>query len=400
MKKLLIYSLALVTSISFYACSDFDLQHDTLTGEELLNKSIDGEVVTDQTDDAPQWRANEKYTKLINSFGTTLNRFGEESPKYPDFYGGAYFSDSGKLTLYIYGDFDRGKEAVTSVIGSSDVEFKKADYSYKYLSDIAEDIYMYVLNEKESVALRSIGSFGVMDKTNSVEVRLIGLDDAKAKMFTSAILDKPGVTFKNSLGRLKLKADLRPGCKASTNVSGTAYGSFAFPAKRISDGTVGMVTSGHVISVGQALYQSGVAVGTCSASQRSGSVDAAFVPINNLTLYPTSNVLCATSGLLSLNTIAPLVGTNIHLEGAVTFHSQGVITGTNEYIIDEDGIPYTNLTSGNYTASHGDSGGITYSLNIATGTRYTAGVNMGGDGTNEYFCKANLVLSNLGLQRY
>ena len=154
-----------------------------------------------------------------------------------------------------------------------------------------------------------------------------------------------------------------------------------------------------MFSVGTTLYQSGIPIGTCSISQRSGSVDAAFLTIDNLSSYPVSNTLCSSSNLLSTNTVNPMVGTNIFIEGAVTSFSQGVIIGTNESIIDDDDILLTNLTSADYTATYGDSGAITYTLDPSF-TRYTAGVNVGGDGTYEYYCKADIVLSNLGLERY
>lgn len=398
MKKLLIIGLAVMTIGSFNACKDVDWNNDTILSETLESKSSDQNLI-DQSNETGQWEANQKYSKLISSFGTFINRFGNETPEYPDFYGGAYFSEQGKFTIYIHGDFEEGIRAVTSVIGKDNIEFKKADHSYKYLCNLSDEISDYVLKNKESDVVQMISSFGVMDNTNTLEVRLIGLDEEKADRFSRAVLNKKAITFKNSMGRIKLKADLRPGCIASADAFGSSYGSFAFAAKRISDGTIGMVSSGHVFSVGQTLYQSGTAIGTCSISQRSGSVDAAFIPISNLTSYPVSNFLCSTTNLLSTSTLNPLLGTNIHLEGAVTNHSQGVVTGTNETIIDEFNITLTNLTAGDYTATHGDSGAITYTLDPSF-TRYTAGVNVGGDGTYEYYCKADIVLSDLGLERY
>lgn len=398
MKKLLIIGLAVMTIGSFNACTDVDWNNDTMLSEKLEDKSSD-QILIDQKNDEAQWEANQKYTKLISSFGTFINRFGDETPEYPDFYGGAYFSEHGKFTVYIHGDFEEGIRAVTSVIGNDNIEFKKADYSYKYLCSLADEIYDFVLKDKTSDVAQTISSFGVMDKTNTLEVRLIGLDDAKAEMFSRRVLDKKGITFKNSMGRIELKADLRPGCIASADAFNASHGSFAFPAKRTSDGTIGMVSSGHVFSVGTTLYQSGIPIGTCSISQRSGSVDAAFLTIDNLSSYPVSNTLCSSSNLLSTNTVNPMVGTNIFIEGAVTSFSQGVIIGTNESIIDDDDILLTNLTSADYTATYGDSGAITYTLDPSF-TRYTAGVNVGGDGTYEYYCKADIVLSNLGLERY
>jgi hypothetical protein len=74
-----------------------------------------------------------------------------------------------------------------------------------------------------------------------------------------------------------------------------------------------------------------------------------------------------------------------------------------EEIVAETGSindePLTNLTTANYSAAGGDSGGIVYYLNSA-GTRYTAGIHSGASSSTRYFVKAAQINSALGTTRY
>ncbi|WP_333862755.1 hypothetical protein [Sphingobacterium sp.] len=57
------------------------------------------------------------------------------------------------------------------------------------------------------------------------------------------------ISFRKSEGEMVLEATLNPESKDAVNTSGSSYGSYAFAAKRNSDGKVGMVTAGHVIKL-------------------------------------------------------------------------------------------------------------------------------------------------------
>lgn len=206
MRKLLIIGLAVMAIGSFNACINGTMSDDVALSEKSEHGSSD-QTHTHQRNEVAQWEANQKYETLINSFGTVVNRFGNEIPKYPDFYGGSYFSEHGKFIIYIHGDFEEGKRAVISLIGNDDIEFKKAEYSYQYLCDISDEIVDYLLQNKTSDVAQTISSFGVMDNTNTVEVRLIDLDDAKAEMFSKTVSNRKGITFKTAKGRIELKTD-------------------------------------------------------------------------------------------------------------------------------------------------------------------------------------------------
>ncbi|RRA95550.1 S1 family peptidase [Paenimyroides viscosum] len=353
-----------------------------------------------EADASHQWEANENLTKLIESFGTTTNRFQEEVPKYPEYYGGAFITDKGNLTILLHGNQEKGKQNVTSVIGNGNIEFKEAKYSYGYLTSLMDEFNEFALDKKDPHLLEILSSFSLMDETNEIEVQVVGLNDQKITTLKKSIFNKSAVRFTESSGKVKAEVTINPGCEVSRNSSMAGSGSVGFKAKRNSDGKIGFVTAGHAILVGEtAYYGSGTAVGTCVNSQQSGTVDAAFVILSNPTSDNVSNTLCGTSNLLSVSTTLPGVGTTVNKIGQSTGATSGKIISTNVSVIGGTGSTITNMTSAGYTSAGGDSGGPVYTYISSTGTRPTAGIHMGASGSTRYYTKATNILSTFAISR-
>lgn len=400
MWKILTTMLAFMTLLSFTACSDADMHQELNKNEEITAKSLNGKPGM-EADASHQWEANEKLTHLIESFGTTRNRFQEEVPKYPEYYGGAYITEQGGLTILLHGDQRKGKQAVNVVIGSSSIEFREAQYSYVQLNETMDRLNDFVINRTKSDALGNFNLFSLMDSENRIVVYLNDYSDSRIEEFKKNVSNSPAITFQKSEGEMMFEANLYPGCKAAVNVSGTSYGSYGFRAKRNSDNVVGMVTAGHVISAGGILYEGGVSIGTCSMSKIVGTVDVAFVPITNPSTYVPSNTICGTSNLLSTSTSLPGVGTLVNQVGASTNATSGNIISTNTtWTSPTSGNTLTNITSAGYTSAGGDSGGIVYTYVSSTGTRYTVGTHIGAIGSTRYYTKADQALSALGVSLY
>lgn len=396
MKRMLFAALALVTVWSLNACSDADMHRELNAQEELsASKIADGTVAADA---AVQSEAVEKYTKLIASFGTTKNRFQEEVPDYPDYYGGAHVTPQGELTILIAGDLEHGSNAVRSIAGSGKVAFKAADYSYAQLSGIMDELNDFAINKKNPAAQKNFNIFSLMDQQNRVVVELNEYSDAKIAEFKSQVLNSPAITFVKSKGQMKLEVDLNPGCKADLNAAGTNFASYGFRARRNSDLAVGMVTAGHAIGVGQTLYQGGTAIGTCSASQVAGSADAAFVPITNPLAYVPSNILCSSTSTLSNVIYAPPVGSSITKLGVGGSATGSVLNINTTWVSPFNGNTLTNMTRANYISSPGDSGALIYGT-ISSANR-PAGIHTGELAGDRYFTKAAQITSALGLTIY
>lgn len=398
--KRLFSVIALSAILLFSSCSEAERFENNSDTQQSSSKMV-GNSLSMEADGSYQWEANEKLVKLLESFGTTINRFNQLLPNYPEYYGGAYISEKGNLVIYIHGDQEKGMRAVIATIGSGNIEFKKAEYSYSNLTAIMDDLNELALRRKDPAILESLTSFSLLDKSNEVEVQLIGLNDQKMEMLNKAVSNRPGITFKESTGRVKAEITMNPGCEVSRNASMAGSGSIGFRAKRNSDGKLGFVTAGHAILVGEtAYYSGGTAVGTCVNSQQSGTVDAAFVTINTPASDDASNTLCGTSNLLSVSTTLPGVGTTVNKIGQSTGATSGTIISTNVSVIGSTGSTITNMTSANYTSAGGDSGGPVYTYISSSGTRPTAGIHMGASGSTRYFTKASNILSTFGLSRH
>ena len=138
-------------------------------------------------------------------------------------------------------------------------------------------------------------------------------------------------------------------------------------------------------------------MGTVDKSTVGGNIDASFILLHDYPNNYTTNLIGGVNNLSTLTSL-PGVGTTINIRGAYT-QASGKILDTNVIIENEDGTTLYNLTSATYPAIKGDSGGIIYSYVSASNTRYTVGVHVGLKNSVTYYCKANNVLSALGLSR-
>ena len=298
------------------------------------------------------------------------------------------------------GDLMAGREKIRELIESDDFISQHCKHSYGRLTRTISELNVFKLNPANAARSSNFNAYALMDSKNEIWVELLEFNDSKIEEFKRHVNRSSAIAFKKSSGVFKDEvAYLNPGCSAPINAAGTSYGSYAFRAERTSDGLRGMVTAGHVLGVGGVLYNNGVAIGTCVASQNSGSVDAAFIPISNIANYTPSNSLCGTTTVLSTATSLPGAGTACNMVGATTGSASGTIISTNATITFSGGT-LTNMTSADYTSAPGDSGGIIYTYVSSTNTRYSVGIHKGAVGSTKYFTKASLALSALGLARY
>lgn len=397
MKKHFFITLACCLFLLFTSCSDSSIstQFDERGSEKITKFTSD---INEEADAAIQEEANLKIGKLMQAFGAN-NALGKSNVSYPDYYGGSFISDKGILTIYISGKFGVGKKEILKIIDEDKVKFKPAKFSYKYLTGLMDELNVWAKTKEDPSLLNFISTFGVMDELNTIEVNVLGLDEYKKSLLEKSIFGKEGIKFTNVSGRVKLETIIYPGCTVDRTSSMVTAGSVGFKAKRNSDGKIGFVTAGHAISVGETAYYGGAAVGTCANSKQSGTVDAAFVVLNNISTDEVSNTLCSTVDNLSLSTTLPGVGTVVNKRGRQTGATSGKILSTNISIISATGETIDNMSTADYNSDEGDSGGTVYTYISSTGARPTAGIHMGAIGTTRYFTKATNILSTFGLSR-
>lgn len=385
------------------SCSD-DNWDSKLTGmsndvypTELVANNAPNEIPMDN-----QLEANEVNQILLDNLildGKYIMRSNHNKKDYPSYWGGSYITPNGMLTILFKGDSLEVVKRLSTIKESNLYHFERCKYSYQELQQVMDELDKCIGNA-EAFIKDNVCGYGILDDKNTVEVSLKYKDENFIKKFKT-IYNHPALSFVES-GQLIEETDLNPGGYLTCSTTGS-HGSFAFRAiEKSGKKKVGMVTAGHVLSVNQNVYVAGTVIGTCSVSQNSGSVDAAFVPIVSTSFIP-SNYIVGTINELSTTTSLPGVGTFVNMRGSATGTKGkgGYIKSTN-YTCIENNIKYTNMTTATYESQAGDSGGIIYTYIKSSETRYTVGIHKGTTTTSgiKVFTKADLALSALNVERY
>lgn len=392
-----IYLTVLALALSFNSCSD-SMREDLVTNKHELNISTLKKGESSEADSDFQMNANLSLEKINNHFSmNTLNK--SDAIDYPDYYGGAYINDSGKLVVLIKGSPNRYKKNIEDIIGNQEVEFIACKNSYKDLNSIMKSLNSYKSDPSTSnnVNSKNFNLFHLDDVSNNIVVYLDDDSDAKKKDFKKSVYNSRAITFKKKIGDFVYNTTIYAGDKIT---SPKGAGSVGFRAKNAA-GEEGIVTAGHVIDQYQTLSYNGSPIGICSVSKVVTNYDAAFIPITEPYLNVASNTITGTTNVLSTAISSPGVGTLVNKVGQKTGSTSGKILSTNASV-SENGVTHQNLTSTNYTSDKGDSGGIVYSYVSSTNTRYTLGIHTGeylAEGIR-YYSKASYILSGLNITRY
>ena len=387
------------------SCSD-EIRNEPISINENTSKTNSSSKLKNfiEADANLQFEANQKLEKIHAYFLNNTFSKNNSEIDYPDYYGGAFINNEGKLVVYIKGSINRYKKDIEDIIGSQNVIFNSCKNSYSDLNKTMKELNNYKFTNGQNSYSQNFNSYGIIDSENILIVNLNDFTDASMKQFKKNVNNSKVIEFRKGNGKPILQAtDLNPGANIYAKVgTNNNNGSIGFRAKN-SAGEEGIVTSGHVISEGQGLYYGTgtAAIGLCAVSKQSGSVDAAFIPIfesyNNI---PT-NTINGTTNTLSTLTSLPGSGTVVNKVGYKTGSTSGKVISTN-FAVDY-GVygTITNVTTVNYNALRGDSGGIVYSYVSSTNTRYTVGIHGGQiDATTWYYIKAPNILSSLNLSRY
>lgn len=384
-------------AFSFNSCSD-NLREDVVNKNQESNNFASRMGKFNEADSDFQFKANRNLEKINNHFSSNSFNKSEEID-YPDYYGGAYINDAGKLVVLIKGSPNRYKKNIEDIIGNQDVEFIACKNSYKNLNSIMKKLNNYKSDPitSQNVNSKNFNMFYLDDISNSLIVYLNDDSEIKKKEFKKYVYNSNAILFKKKVGDFVYNANINPGDKIS---SPKGNGSMGFRAKN-SAGEEGIVTAGHLIDQYQTLSYNGSPIGICTISNIVSNYDAAFIPITEPYLNLATNTISGTTNILSTATSSPGVGTLVNKVGQSTGATSGKILSTSASVT-VNGFTHTNLTSTNYNSAAGDSGGIVYSYVSSTNTRYTLGIHTGeylAEGIR-YYSKASIVLSGLNVTRY
>lgn len=334
------------------------------------------------------------------------------------------------MTISIKGDSVSGVNRIKSLVNSSLLKFKRCVYSLQELKNIKS--HLYSKYAEMSTSLKSnLTAIGISQKNNAVVVYLADCSQSRIKEFKN-FYDNPAVVFTN-MGKIntdnpcfstqlvntrsyttlatisKFPIGAGDTCLISMSGDKPIYGTFAFRAQETSgQKRCGLVTAGHVVSVGQYCYDKDFnPFGICSSRIVStGNAEASFIPCGYLDEFNINNYIGgSSSSVLSTTTNKPGEGTYVNKYGATTKRTGGYIQDIDCTVLSEDKTAtFSDMTLVKCTAYGGDSGGIVYTYISKYNTRLTVGVVYGYPekmGKNYLiYSKADNVLKALNLKRY
>jgi len=331
------------------------------------------------------------YQNLLRSFSSELTLTASD---YPDNYGGAYINRQGKLVIHVTKDVDTSKEGFEKSTQSSEIIIKTCKYSFKELTEIIDKLNSFKAKNPDTEIANNFNAYALLDAENRIVVELDVFSQEHIDKFKKEVSNASCIEFTQSSGELVNELTLNPGDGISASGGG---GSVGYRARRSSNN--GFVTAAHVATTTSTTSgANNVSVGSTVVArtthrQESGSVDAAFCHL--ISPHTVSNSLGG--GTLSTTIDTPAVGTIINKRGASTGTTSGSVLSTNASGTF-DGIPFTNLTTADYTSAAGDSGGIVYTFYSGPPqVRNVCGIHKGAGGTTRYYCKAGLINTALSL---
>lgn len=365
MKRILFFALVLASMFAISSCSSEDMIPEENT--EQASAPFDKKA-----------EAREAGKRLLESFGMTRSHLLSDS-EYPDFYGGGYINNDGKLVVYIKEDIFNGSNTITRAIEDDAIIYVKGNYSYKELKNILSSITSFIESNQESPIANNIKCYYLNDFENNVVVELENCTEADIEAFKAEVVHFSGIMFKKCT-REYLPHALSPG-------DGLQYATMGYRATRY--GTQGIVTAGHAYSTGQTVYSRyGEMIGYCDYSIMQGSLDVAFIVVTNFS-YPYNN------GNLTGQESYIWAGDDVTKLGMVIAQSSGYISNTS-LNVNASGVLLNDMAEATYLSAPGDSGGPVY----LTGSRKIVGIHNGSGSFTAYFCKVSNISSQLGINYY
>lgn len=119
--------------------------------------------------------------------------------EYPDYYGGSYYDEDGRLAILIVTGFNVKKECVDSLLGVEDYYVIDCRYSYndilcvhKYLNDFFMDHQNdFIINKI------TINSLGINLRENTIFVSLKDSTKENITLFRKRVSNSPIISFEN-----------------------------------------------------------------------------------------------------------------------------------------------------------------------------------------------------------
>ncbi|MCL1990002.1 MAG: S1 family peptidase [Defluviitaleaceae bacterium] len=336
------------------------LQSYGLAGYEIETNTYEGETVTE--------------CKL------GIGKAVLEADDYPDYYGGAFINDEGKLVIYVVGDLVEAQAKVAKVIENDEAYvLKQALYSYKELLELKETFDFLEKTDEQVEVFANVTAYGPLEKDNLLMVEMNVLDQAKISQFKAFVSDSDMIVFRQG-EFIENQATVHPGQGVFNPQNGRS--TLTTRARQNSgNGPVGFIMSGHGVNqVGHTIRNGSAAnatvLGQVTLRQWSGNIDAAFCQRTNNAVSLSDQIFQNGLALGPSITTAP-VGTSVFIAGSSSGVQTGTVAATN-LTVSVSGVVMNGLSRASYSSQGGDSGGPIY--RTISGVRPIAGNHIASNG--------------------
>ena len=119
-------------------------------------------------DASNQMEANMLYEEICKAISIKADK-PEMGNILPDYLGGAYTDESGRLTILIKGNMEDGRQEIQKVVGDNQlIDYKACQYSYQELSDILSHISQSVRTMPNTFGKTCVSTISKIKRTASL----------------------------------------------------------------------------------------------------------------------------------------------------------------------------------------------------------------------------------------
>lgn len=294
-------------------------------------------------------KSYQKITNCLNNVHRNRSISIDNNNIISNNYGGSYLDTNGFLHVNLVDNSDYIQEKFNKIAENDSIIYNQCNFSYLNLYDIYNELC-------EKILYYEIKEISILESQNKVIIN--GGDIDKINVDFSDELNAGVIDFNNSEFNYSDCAtyDLKAGDSIS---NGSSTSTISFCAKD-NAGNKGFVMAGHgVNAVGDTVYFSGKKVGKVTFRKYSGTVDAAFVQIQNglFTKFNTTYKLTDNSDIWSwLHNNSIPEGTQLTKYGTITNQTTGKVI-SNTTTVTVDGVVFSDMVRTSIYALKGDSGG-------------------------------------------
>lgn len=406
--------------------------------ENVVEKMESKEMSLEQASSNDEAKSLEIYENIENAFTSHITR-SSTTITYPDYYGGSYIDNYGKLVILVKDTSAITRNNLRTCAKTSDFTTEACEYSFNELNEVNDSLGKLFENKnlREELAWEGVGT-DVME--NKVVIYLKDCSETSIERFKQKVMNSPMLRFEKEdpiqwdsecIPTDSIVSDARSASFLFNLHLGSAYhltgktedgqeanfvGSVGFRAMAYAnmEKVHGFVTAAHCLpKYGMKIYQGRNEeryLGTVTNVVLNKSSDAAFVTVDYDTFYPT-NCAWVTKTPIADEYVknASLVNYHVITEGqksAMRVLSLIAILNRKVHIQEwtaagQVDFVATNMISATFyggKTEQGDSGAIVYT-DSSYGSSYTkvVGVHCGHSGSNQYLSSADLISQDLYL---